>query len=537
MSDSDKTENEQVPIPPAELEEEIIFPARVSDKPQKPAKGFPVKLSPAKLLILVILVIAVYFAGYLTSQENFLGTVTQIKEWISASKETVAPYQDKLTEAIETRIKKKETEPSQQQMKEGQMPSIKEKRKIKYWKAPMDPTYVRDKPGKSPMGMDLVPVYEGEAEGEIKISPTIAQNMGIKTEKVKSRTLKHEIRTVGNLTYDERKVHHVHTKYGGWIEKLHVDFTGQEVKQSDLLLEIYSPELVSTQEELVLALKYKQSLKDSPYGELSEAADSLLASTRKRLELFDVQEHQIEALIRDQKITKTMHIHSPVRGFVIEKKALEGMHVQPGMSLYMIADLSNIWVLADIYEYEVPWIKVGQNVEMNLSYFPGKKFSGKVTFIDPFLNPATRTLKVRMEFPNPNWELKPDMYANVTIESTVVKRGLTVPEQSVIHSGEKTMVIVAKDSGQYESREVTLGVLAQGYYRVIKGLRKGEQVVVSSGFLIDSESKLQEAIGKLQNFAPKPPIEHNLMKSPPGQLMPQIDNRHSGETMNNNLNH
>jgi RND family efflux transporter MFP subunit len=501
MSDKDKIENKKDTVPPAEQEEEIIFPNKDLEKPGTPAKKFRIQFSPAKFLALVVLVAGFYFAGYLTSPEKFQGTIDQFQEWFSASKE-------KLTQAIESNIKK---EPSGNQRPapsaEGSGTKIsKPKRKIKYWQAPMDPTFIRDKPGKGPMDMDLVPVYEGEAEGEIKISPTVAQNIGIKTETVKRRTLKHEIRTVGNLTYDERKVHHIHTKYGGWIEKLHVDFTGQEVKQNDLLMEIYSPELVSTQEELVLALKYKESLKDSAYGELTESANSLLASTKKRLELFDVPQHQIEALIRDKKITKTMHIHSPVRGFVIEKKALHGMHVQPGMSLYMIADLSNIWVLADIYEYEVPWIRVGQYAEMNLSYFPGKKFAGKVTFIDPFLNPATRTLKVRMEFPNPKWKLKPDMYANVTIKSTIAKRGLTVPEEAVIHSGEKTLVVIARDSGQYESREVTLGVLAQGYYRVIKGLRNGEKVVASSHFLIDSESKLQEAIGKLQNSKPAQPM-------------------------------
>jgi RND family efflux transporter MFP subunit len=263
-------------------------------------------------------------------------------------------------------------------------------------------------------------------------------------------------------------------------------------------MEIYSPELLSTQEELVLALKYKESLKDSPYGELTEAADSLLASTKKRLELFDVPAHQIEALIRDKTITKTMHIHSPVRGFVIEKKALHGMHVQPGMSLYMIADLSNIWVLADIYEYEVPWVKVGQKVEMNLSYFPGKKFAGKVTFIDPFLDPKTRTNKVRMEFANPKWNLKPDMYANVTIKSTIAKRGVAVPEEAVIHSGERDIVIVQGRNGTFESRELTLGPQADGYYQVLKGLRAGETVVTSSSFLIDSESNLREALSKLQ---------------------------------------
>jgi len=509
MNDKDNTENINDSTPPVEQEEEIIFPNKEPEKPKTPTGKFQLNLSPVKLLGLVTLVLAVYFAGYLTSPEKFQATVDQFKRWISASKETVAPYQEQLTQAIEDNVKKKDAEPPATGIKKGE--KVPEKRKVKYWKAPMNPAYIQDKPGKSPMGMNLVPVYEGE-EGEIKVSPAMTQNIGIKTETVKRRTLKHEIRTVGNLTYDERKVHHVHTKYGGWIEKLHVDFTGQEVKQGDLLMEIYSPELVSTQEELVLALKYKESLKDSTYGELTESADSLLASTKKRLELFDVPQHQIETLIRDKKITKTMHIHSPVRGFVIEKKALHGMHVQPGTSLYMIADLSNIWVQADIYEYEMPWIKVGQKVQMNLSYFPGKKFTGKVTFVDPFLNPTTRTLKVRMEFPNPKWELKPDMYANVTIQSTIAKRGLTVPEEAVIHSGEKTLVVIAKDSGQYESREVTLGVLAQGYYRVIKGLRNGEKVVASSNFLIDSESKLQEAIGKLQSSKPRPSMTPKTIK-------------------------
>ncbi|NIU95520.1 MAG: efflux RND transporter periplasmic adaptor subunit [Nitrospinaceae bacterium] len=364
------------------------------------------------------------------------------------------------------------------------------------------------------MGMDLVPVYEGEEmdPGQIKISPTVTQNIGIKTQKVARRTLRHEIRTVGRLTYDERKVHHVHTKTGGWIEKLHVDFTGQEVKKNDLLMEIYSPDLVSTQEELVLALKYKESLKESEYGELRKSADSLMESTRKRLELFDVPKHQIDELIKNKTITKTMHIHSPARGFVIEKKALEGMHVQPGMSIYQIADLSNIWVLADIYEYEVPWLKVGQYAEMNLSYFPGEKFTGKVTFIDPFMDPTTRTLKVRMEFPNPKWELKPDMYANVVIKSSVKKRGLVIPEEAVLHSGNRTLVIVSTDSGRFDSREVTLGVQAGGYFQVLKGLRRGEKVVISSNFLIDSESKLQEAISKLQNSAPAPSPKSGKMK-------------------------
>ncbi len=536
MNDKEKPKN-QDPVPPdkqetvppvpreidspEEQDEEIIFPKTDETNPDnqsnKPRKLF----SPLKILALVLLGIGVYFAGYLTSPENFTKTMDQMSEWFSASREMLEPYKEKLTQAIESKVKKKEAEPPTPTIKDGDKISPKDKRKIKYWKAPMDPTYVRDKPGKGPMGMDMVPVYEDELGGQIKINPIVVQNIGVKTEKVKRRTLRHKIRTVGNLTYDERKVHHVHTKYGGWIEKLHVDFTGQEVKKGDLLLEIYSPDLVSTQEELVLALKYQESLKDSAFGELSKSADSLVESTKKRLKLFDVPDHQVEELIRSKNISKTMHIHSPARGFVLTKKAQQGMHVQPGMSLYSIADLSNIWVLADIYEYEVPWIKVGQFVEMNLSYFPGKKFKGKVTFIDPFLDPTTRTLKVRMEFSNPKWQLKPDMYANVTIQSTVAKRGLTVSEEAVLHSGEKNLVIVATDSGQFESREITLGVQAGGYYQVLKGLRNGEKVVTSSHFLIDSESKLREAIEKFQKVAPAPSMKPGKKKKPPEKAMPK----------------
>jgi len=531
MSDKDKIENEKDPIPPVkppmvpsaeqpvEQEEEIIFPKKDEDRPAVSTKNFRAKFSPIKFLVLTLLAVGIYFGGYFTSPENFTETMDQFKEWFSASKEIIAPYQEKLTQAIESKIKSKESAPAVSPEQEGgETGPSKSKRKIKYWKAPMNPTYIRNQPGKGPMGMDLVPVYDDESEvaGQIKINPTVVQNIGVKTIKVKRRTLTRKIRTIGTLTYDERKVHHIHTKYGGWIEKLHVDFTGQEVKQNDLLMEIYSPELVSTQEELVLALKYKESLKDSTFVELSESADSLLASTKRRLELFDVPDHQIEELIRDKKITKTMHIHSPVHGFVIEKKALHGMHVQPGTSLYMIADLSNIWVMADIYEYELPWIKVGQYAEMNLSYFPGKKFVGRVTYIDPFLDAKTRTNKVRMEFANPNWKLKPDMYANVTIQSTIAKRGVAVPEEAVIHSGERNIVIVQGPDGTFESRELTLGPQADGYYQVLKGLRPGEIVVTSSNFLIDSESKLQEAIGKLQKSTPAKPMNRGTMKPPPG---------------------
>lgn len=515
MKDKDKIKNKKDQTTPVKQEEKIIFPNKGQEQAKASERKFRIRFSPLKLVALIILVFGVYLAGYFTSPKNFTGTKSQFKEWVSVSKEKVAPYQEKLERAIETKFKKKEPEPLTPKVKGSEKAPEERKGEIKYWQSPMNPSYIRDKPGKSPMGMDLIPVYEDESEiaGQITINPTVVQNIGVKTVKVKRRTLTRKIRTIGTLTYDERKVHHIHTKYEGWIEKLHVNFTGQEVSQDDVLLDIYSPELVSTQEEFLLALKYKESLKESPFTEIGEAADTLLESTRKRLQLFDVPDHHIERLVRDKIITKTVHIHSPVRGFVIEKKALQGMRVKPGMGLYMIADLSNIWVLADIYEYEVPWVKVGQKVEMNLSYFPGKKFAGKVTFINPFLDPKTRTNKVRMEFANPQWNLKPEMFASVTIKSTVTKRGVAVPEEAVIHSGEKDIVVIQGPSGAFESRELTLGPKAGGYYQVLKGLRTGETVVISSSFLIDSESKLREAIGKLQNSKLQQPMNRGTKKS------------------------
>jgi len=376
---------------------------------------------------------------------------------------------------------------------------VKTERKVKYWKAPMVPGFTSDKPGKSPMGMDLVPVYEDDTERSvISINPTMVQNIGVKTEVVKRRSLSREIRTIGRLAYDERLIHHIHTKYGGWIDKLYVDFTGQEVKKDDALLDIYSPELVTTQEELILALKYQESLKTSSFPEVIRSAKGLVESTLKRLELFDVPEHQIADLIKNKKVSKTMHIHSHVKGVVVKKNVFHGMHVQPGMTLYMIADLSNIWAILDIYEYEVPWIKLGQKGEMNLSYFPGKKFKGKVTFIDPVLDSKSRTLKVRMEFPNPGGELKPGMYANVILKSEVARNEMTIPEEAVIYTGEKTVALVQNPSGGFESRELTLGVKTQGYVQVLKGLKEGEKVVTSSHFLIDSESRLKEALEKME---------------------------------------
>ena len=255
-------------------------------------------------------------------------------------------------------------------------------RKIKYWRAPMDPTYISDEPGKSPMGMDLVPVYEDEiAEGAISIDPITVQNMGLRTALVGTGELIRTIRTVGHIDYDEKKLYIVNTKISGWIEKLHVNTTGEVVQKGQPLLEIYSPELVSTQEEYLSALKNYEELKDSPYEEARTGALELLNSTRKRLEYWDIDESQIEGLKRDREIKKTLTLYSPADGVVLHKNAIEGAHVKAGSDLFRIADFSTVWVLAHIYAYELPYIKLGQKAQMSLSYLPGERFEGKVTYI------------------------------------------------------------------------------------------------------------------------------------------------------------
>lgn len=526
MSDSnkdrDKPEKAETPASPKESRpvsgpeenpartesgEDILFPKKPETERKQTAERYQKRSRFANLILLLILATGFYLLGHLTNPEQFDHTKQALRDMVVFIQNQVVPYKEKMVDYIETRIQRPKTGEAPKQEGSGttvQGPPVAQRekpeqsRKVKYWQAPMDPSYISDKPGKGPMGMDLVPVYEDEAgPGKITINPNITQNIGIKTATVRERKLTRQIRTIGTLTYDERKVHHIHTKFGGWIEKLYVNFTGQKVEKNDIVMDIYSPELVSTQEEFLLALQYKDSLEDSPFDEVRHGAQTLLASTRRRLELFDVAPHQIEELIQTRKVKKTMHIHSAIRGFVVHKKAEHGQYVEPGTPLYTIADLSNIWVLADIYEYELPWVKVGQKAVMTLSYFPGKEFKGKVTYIDPFMDPKTRTLKVRMEFRNPDWKLKPDMYANVLLESTITKKGVAVPEQAVLRSGEKDFVIVQVGPGRFIPREVRLGVQSEGFFQVMDGLKAGETVVTSSNFLIDSESSLREALDKL----------------------------------------
>ncbi|UCD12294.1 MAG: efflux RND transporter periplasmic adaptor subunit [Nitrospinaceae bacterium] len=501
-SDPIKIKLGSMPKPSPGEEEETLFPNKKSGDPK--GGNNTSKRSPwGKRIFYLALALGIFSLGFLAKPENLRWVRETAKNLLTGTIKSLEPAKEKVDaemSQVMDKVISKEEAPPLAEAPLGQKPASTSERKIKYWQSPMNPSYTSDKPGKSPMGMDLVPVYEEpENNGDgIRINPTVTQNIGVKTETIKVRPLTRDIRAVGILAYDERQVAHIHTKYEGWIEKLNVDFTGQEVNKDDLLVEIYSPELVSTQEEFLLAMKYNETLKESPFSEIGKGAERLLQSTRRRLELFDVPEHQIEQLIQNKKITKTLHIHSPFRGFVIKKNVLKGMFVKPGMGLYVIANLNNIWVLADVYEYEIPWVKVGQEAEMSLTYQPNKTFKGRVTYIDPFMDPKTRTLKVRMEFDNPDWELKPDMYANVRLKSIISRSALAVPREAVIHSGEKEIVLVQTPKGNFESRTVKLGPEAKGYYQVLSGLKAGEKVVTSSSFLIDSESRLTESLRKME---------------------------------------
>ena len=375
-------------------------------------------------------------------------------------------------------------------------------RKIKYWQAPMDPTYVRDQPGKSPMGMDLIPVYEDQATGGsmITIDPTTIQNMGVRTTAVMRADLSRSIRTVGLVSYEESKQYVVNTKITGWVEKLYISETGQQVKKGQKLLEIYSPELVTAQQELLLARDNYTSLKESSFPQIAESAGRLLASSRKRLQLWDVSNKQISQLEKTGQVNKTVTLYSQYDGIVTTKMVNEGMYVKPGMPLLNLADLSKVWVLADIYEYQLPWVKVGQQVRVELPYSKGREITARLDYLYPFVEPKTRTVKARILLNNTDLELRPDMYVTVYLSGEQLNNVLTIPQEAVLHSGEKQTVFIAQPGGRFEPRLVKTGQQGEnGHIEVTQGLFEGEQVVISSQFMLDSESKLRAAIQKMMN--------------------------------------
>ncbi len=388
-------------------------------------------------------------------------------------------------------------------------------KKALFYRNPMNPAITSPVAAKDEMGMDYIPVYAdggaGDAPvGTVSIDPTVVQNMGVRTTKAKRTDLSRTIRTIGRVTYDEERVALLHPKYEGWVEKMFVDKTGEHVAKGTMLMSIYSPQLVATQEEYLLALNNAENLKDSPFKDVREGAKSLLASARERLQLLDVPQHQIEQLNRERKVMKGLHIHSPFDGVVMNIGARDGQRITPETELYKIADLSKVWVLVDLYEDDLPWVQVGDVANMQVAGIPGRIFKGKISFIYPYLEAKTRTVKMRLKFDNPEFALKPEMFANVTVFAGKQINAVVIPSAAIVRTGKQDQVFVVREAGKFEPRKVMLGVESNGMVQIITGLKAGEQVVVSGQFLIDSESKLKEATAKmmeiLQPTQNKPPV-------------------------------
>ena len=428
---------------------------------------------------------------------------------------------------------------------------------IQLWTCGMHPNVITEEPGQCPIcGMNLTPVkqssdeeeqatgegaagdhaahsgHEGhmevDAAGEqmsgqtdgmsqtdamsmdaasgaaIVIDPVTIQNIGVQTATVQERPLTRSIRTVGHLDYNEEMFSRINVKYAGWIEKLYVNETGQQVAEGDPMLEVYSPELVAAQEEYLLAFQNVKNLENSTFEHITRGAKSLLDASKRRLLYWDVSEAQIRELEDRGTISRTLTIYAPSKGIVVERMAELGMRVTPGMDLYRMADLSSIWAFAHVYDADAPWLSPGMTAEMELPYNPGKVYRGSIDYIYPYLDRASRDIKIRLVFPNRDLALKPQMYANIRLSTRSGRPVLVIPGSAVIRSGERNVVFVALEGGRFEPREVTLGMEGEsGYVQATDGVRAGEQVVTSAQFLIDSESRLQEAIQKM--------LDHRMM--------------------------
>ena len=367
-----------------------------------------------------------------------------------------------------------------------QQQSASEEKKILYWVAPMDPNYRRNEPGKSPMGMELKPVYEEEGDGTtIKISPSVVQNMGVRTAFVKFGQLGRRIDTVGYVSYDEDRMSHIHLRTDGWIEKLFVKSEGDTVLKGDVLFLLYSPTLVNAQEEFLQSLRVGNK--------------SLRNASRDRLIALGVSIDQVNALAKTRKVQRLLKFYAPQDGVMTELKVREGMYVKPATEVMMLADLSTVWLIAEVFESQADWVKADQVAEVNLKYIPGREMKGKVEYVYPTLNPKTRTLKVRLRFDNLDFVLKPNMYADVTIFGGAKKDLLYIPREALIRTGQQTRVILEAGNGRYESREVTAGIESGEAVEIVAGLHEGEKVVTSGQFLIDSEASLKASLSRMRS--------------------------------------
>jgi len=418
-------------------------------------------------------------------------------------------------------------------------------RKVLYYQDPMHPSYRSDKPGVAPdCGMQLVPVYASDAtpgaasargggqpvadRGPVQISSAQQQLIGLATARAEFRRIEKVIRTVARVDMDETRIARIHARISGWVQKVFVDYTWQHVKKGDPLFTIYSPDVVATEQEYLLALKAKQSLGSSPIQEVAAGADSLLGAARRRLSLWDISEDQINEIEKTGQVKRDLILYSPITGHVTERKVFPNQYVTPEMELYTVVDHTRVWVYADIYESEIGLVELGQDAVLTVDAYPGEVFRGKVAYLWPHLDMQTRTLKVRMEFPNPDLRLKPEMYGHVELKIPLGRR-LVVPDSAGLDSGTRQLVFVEKGPGMFEPRDVKLGVRSDGYVEVLQGLRPREVVASTATFLIDSESQLRAALAGMSLGTMVTEIEGRPARSagaaPSGVPQLQIDLR------------
>lgn len=394
-------------------------------------------------------------------------------------------------------------------------------RKVAFYRSPMDPTIRSDKPAKDSMGMDFVPVYEDEGDAPpssvagravVTISSERRQVLGVRSEEVRKMPLAHRIRTVGKVAVDERLLRQVRTKVEGYIEHLYVDYTGQFVKRGERLLSIFSPDLVATQQEYLLALRGRNRLSESAVPSAAEGSSSLLEAARQRLLLWDIRPADIEKLERTGQVTRTLNVYSEIGGYVMQKMAYQGMKVTPADALYEIADLSRVWVLADVYEYNLSSVTLGMQGVITVASIPGKEWTGKISFISPTVEGPTRTVKVRLEVDNTRGDLKPEMFADVFL-NVDMGVGLVVPDGAVINAGDRRLVFLDRGEGRFEPREVKLGAKIEGSgVQIVSGLAEGDRVVVGANFLLDSESSLKAVLSEMSPVSkstPPPTPDHD----------------------------
>ncbi|HEU0219727.1 MAG TPA: efflux RND transporter periplasmic adaptor subunit [Gallionella sp.] len=431
----------------------------------------------------------------------------------------------------------------------GSKAAVQPARKILYYRNPMGLPDISTVPKKDRMGMDYVPVYEGGEEpggavstgsgqtassfdtsggsGQVSISVEKVQKLGVKTERAAMRVLDKTVHVVGKVEVDEQHIHNIAPKFEGWIEKLHVKSTGEPVKKGQALFDVYSPELVSAQREYAIAVQGVAALKDAD-SNTRQSMQQLAEASLQRLKNWDISEQQVKdlAISGMARRSLTFHaFHTPANGIVLEKKALEGMRFMPGEVLYQIADLSSVWVIADVFEQDIGLVQVGSKAQVKLNAYPDKRFEGVVSLVYPTLNAATHTVPVRMEIANPKGLLKPAMFANVEIPVAGMGEVLTVPVSAVIDSGTRQIVLVRLAQGRFEPRAVRLGSRGENYVEVLEGIADGEQVVISANFLIDAESNLKAALSGLGGHAAHGGSAPAEQKQPDTPMQPK--NKHT----------